>query len=754
MRRQPRARTARRTARPMLAGLVLVLAAASASAASEAASPWDGPWHPSVTAQSAERFVQTWSVRVANPAWFGPYLEAESFPPAVLGEGYHSLDPHTKMYLVRRLFDRLSLTLPSLAAELAQAAGRATLDEQRNLLYLFVFDKEWVKALRARDEAPARASSFEPSTALRAQLERLAVVTPAPAMPALDRPGAGAPVPALDFLDYRLCAQSSALSTCSADVPLGATVPLDTTGDGVPDVAGRLSPDVNLAYPAGLSVSLTVTRLGTSSVPAHVYAILEAPVPMRFTAGFDGRASSLAPSSTAVFTVRNLAEAVAGTLGASVAIEHVSPAAPLPSSIALTFGMRTLTYAPSGAASESNPINASLTFAPVPASWNAAMTLSGGAQPDGSKRTTFVYTASGSAGPLTANVVRGGDVLDAYLSNVPSSVNVTATVGNPTSRVTLATSQSIGLARASVRRTGSGVNEASVELAQVPTSVDLSFGRISVTSGSDSYTVPGLHYAANASTLDVNAFVDASLFGGDVTARVTLGVANLGAAADIYLQGSALRFTSTPATSSAEIHAWGRISYMRSFSFCVPSSCPTFRLRMFGHAGVVPLTVNDLGLAATNVSSLRVLLGLTSGIDGSFGTFQFGWGSMTVSADFEVTVDACVSGWCATIVSASLHGTFPLNVLFHLGTPHSATWWHANTPVPCSFTSTFDIHVNINPHPHFASWNGFAVAPSGEGGAWTVIPNPNGLLPSAAMEAVAAFTSPYGGGFGVSFPCH
>lgn len=393
-----------------------------------------------------------------------------------------------------------------------------------------------------------------------------------------------------------------------------------------------------------------------------------------------------------------------------------------------------------------SPIN--FTFGPV-----QTTSISGG------KETTASYTASAAMGALTATIERGTDAGSLSVSNIPSSISATIRIVDGTSQALVTTSSSITNITAQFRRTSDVTFQAAVSLSQIPTSVDLSFGRISVTQGSNSFTVPGLRYRANADTLDVSAFANATLFGGNLQAAVSMLITNLGRTVDMFLNGTTLQAVSSPATSGIEIHTWGRINYMKTFGGCVPSSCPTFRIEYGGHAGVVPLTINDLGIAITNLSSLNIRLGITSGIDGNYGTFRFGWASMSVTIDVEASASACVTGWCLTIISATIHVTDPsFNVVFHLGTNHYGGWYHISTPVPCDLfpPTAYDIHVDINPHKHSTPVNGFTVAPPGaaEGNAWTVTPDPEGIVPDLAVDVAAALTSPYGGGFSISFPCH
>lgn len=377
----------------------------------------------------------------------------------------------------------------------------------------------------------------------------------------------------------------------------------------------------------------------------------------------------------------------------------------------------------------------------------------------GGKRTSFRYTATAPMGLLIVDIERGSDVGRLTVSNIPTSIDATVTVLNGTSSARILLGGTINNITASFRRTSDVSFQASTSLSQIPTDIDLQFGRVTFSSGSDSFTVPGLRYRASASTLDVTAFLNATLFGGDAQAFVTLGITNLGATADGFLQGATLRLVSTPATSDLEIHTWGRINYFRSVSGCEPSCGAFAHIHYNAHGGVVPLVVNNLGLRLTGFSNVNLRLGITSGIDGTYGTFQFGWSSISISIDMGANVFACLNPgieFCATIVNIEVHTTLG-SILFHLGTNHLALWYHIATPVPCGFFVAYDIHIDLRPHPHFTSLNGFTVsAASAEGSpaAWTVTPNPAGVVPSLAVEVVAALTSPYGGGFAITAPCH
>jgi hypothetical protein len=401
------------------------------------------------------------------------------------------------------------------------------------------------------------------------------------------------------------------------------------------------------------------------------------------------------------------------------------------------------------------PSPVSFTFGPI-----ATTTLG-----DGSKRTSLSYTSTKPLGALYASVDMAADNGYLYISNIPSSVSVVITAGNPNTTASINTAQSITSLSAYYRHVGDSSYGAGVTLSQIPTAMNLTFGRIATSSTAGDITAPGLTYSANASTLDINAFVNASLFGGDVKAKVTLGVANLGQTVNAYFSSGKLRMTSSPATTNLEIHTWGRISYLKNIQKCLPSCGDSNRFQVSGHAGVVPLLINDLMVKLTNFSDLTVTPGITSGVQGTFGSFQFGWSSITVTIDFEVHVEVCFTGGgCPDVLpELSYHNTIPINVLFTIGGNHTEIGWidWETGIVICDvgwFDATaYDIEVDINPHMHTWTWNSFVLGtpPASEGSAYTVTPNPSGIFSWGVMQVVAALTSPFSGsGFSFHLRCN
>lgn len=371
--------------------------------------------------------------------------------------------------------------------------------------------------------------------------------------------------------------------------------------------------------------------------------------------------------------------------------------------------------------------------------------------PGGGKRISVSYTASGAMGPFTADVKIGTNVGRLEISNIPSSVSATIVTGNPTSTVSISTAQSINRIFAGAKVSASDATfSGGVELLQIPTSVSLSFGRVEVNTGGDQVDAPGLSYSASASTLDINVFVEAALFGGDLKARLRLDVDNLGASTTMSLSGTTLNVASSPSTTNLEVHIWAEYFFMKTFNGCAPSSCPGNRIQWGDHAGVVPLTVNDLKFRLTNFNSFIMKLGIASSVQGTYGVFDFGWSSIRANIDIHAFLKACVDVFigsgCSTLVSFNWHENIPVNVLFHLATQHTGNWFTV------CILSLVEIDVNIRPHPHGASWNGFVLSNPGssEGSAWVITPDPFDLIPDRFVQLVASLKDPLGGNIDVS----
>lgn len=393
------------------------------------------------------------------------------------------------------------------------------------------------------------------------------------------------------------------------------------------------------------------------------------------------------------------------------------------------------------------------------------------------KETTAQFTSTGPLGALTADVIVGDVAGRLEVSNVPSSIAVTIVQGRQASSATVAMSQGIARIFAGAWGTVNDVGFAGgLELLQVPATVSLAWGRGSATSGSDSYTAPTFRYEGSAAGLDVNAWVDARLFGGDVQAAARLGVADLERSVSLTLDGNTLSLSSRPCseplltclraapTRSFEIHAWGRITARDSDSGCKNvngnPNCSATYLKWSYDLSVHPLTIDDFAVRVTNVGSLTLKLGVVTSVQGSFDSFHLGWQSIRGDIDFAGSLaakqESCTWLGCftTTLGTASIDAHLvdqPIHLALYTFGEHETQaqcWAHV-------------LEVHIRPHRHGA-YNvnrvDFPRPTSAEGGAWFFMPVPASVATDpdwkTLAELVAGRSSPLGGGIkGVLATC-
>jgi hypothetical protein len=373
---------------------------------------------------------------------------------------------------------------------------------------------------------------------------------------------------------------------------------------------------------------------------------------------------------------------------------------------------------------------------------------------DGVRTVRALLEASKNLGSLEAEAIAGPDVVQIHSVNVPRGLDVRGRWAyRDTSFQTTLTGAQANYIFVSYRRTADPTAQGFATLTDVPEGTStLEYGS---TDDADGNAMPFLDYASSADSLDVTAFVEATLFDGDVKGKALLQVTNLGHATSAKYADQKLSITSSPFTSRLEIHVWARIKYMEDFSECYDSCDDRVYVQVTGHAGVEPLTVDDLMLRLTDFSTVTVAPGLTSSVGGTFGSVAFGWDDVHIKPDVEARIMACVVE-CFKILPAFVYhpGMLDVDVLFHVYGNHPWNLLTLETGVIiCDDDLTArDIVIDLRPHPHFTSWNGFeAGAP--EGGSWLLMPNPGGAIPAFVMNLVAAATSPEGNGISITFPC-
>lgn len=183
-------------------------------------------------------------------------------------------------------------------------------------------------------------------------------------------------------LTYVVCYRSAANAsspnaTCTAPLVVGEPASLDVTEDGTLDVVAEFTPLGDLAQvpPQLIAARLVLSRLATSekdgaALAAHVWIEYDIPsLGMRARLGFDGyeRGSSLMDVSNASFGIDDLVAATNGDLESSLSVTNTGTPV---SSWALSAGVEQLV---ADAAGSRSPLDASLRFAPAPASFDGEL---------------------------------------------------------------------------------------------------------------------------------------------------------------------------------------------------------------------------------------------------------------------------------------------------------------------------------------------------------------------------------------------
>ncbi|HUR69454.1 MAG TPA: hypothetical protein VM370_09425, partial [Candidatus Thermoplasmatota archaeon] len=365
----------------------------------------------------------------------------------------------------------------------------------------------------------------------------------------------------------------------------------------------------------------------------------------------------------------------------------------------------------------------------------------------GSKRVQLDLTQTAPMGALWADATYGVQHGRVTVSNIPDDIHATYLVQNGQSSFTWDATAPISNVYAGVRVTSqSATMQGYVNLAQLPSDFALAFGRASGGQG------PTMTYTASASTLDVTAFVDASLYANDAKARLSFQLTDLGANVAVYPSGTGIQFTSTPATGLVYAAVWGTYNYYQSGSG-VWDEGGWLEFPWGYHIGVQP-NVNNLQVSLSNFSSFTMQWNVVSKFTGSYGTFSFSWDQINVWLDVGGYININVD-WpdpfgqsTITLVNANAAGWIGLNVLFHKYTNHESTWFGVGGHVICDW----DLSTTVRPHPHGMQWNGVTTTAAGaEGGAWYATPNPWGTLSPWIVDLVTKSKSPDGGDVSLNF---
>lgn len=424
---------------------------------------------------------------------------------------------------------------------------------------------------------------------------------------------------------------------------------------------------------------------------------------------------------------------------------------------------------------------------------------------EGSTRTmTAAYLASGPLGPLVVDVQDGTNVGQLTVSNIPSRMNVSVSLGPETKRVSTSMSQGIATVQARMRLASSPGWQATLGLGDVPSHVQLTFGtlvsRVLVRVDEPctgplclpfelrTIKKPGLSYEASdlppcfgggcpvrrsVNTLDVAASVDAALVGGSASGRISLDIRNLGGSTTFALDGSAIDIRSN-FTESLDISGWAQTTIrQRVGEDCLPGCGAEVRMRYEGRFKLDPIIIEDFSMKITNFRDLRLTGGFTSSLTGDYETFSMGWKRLTgrfdLSLDTRYELEMFGADWSTRGPNKSVGNLAVAGVRFHSAKNVNLSFFSVPPFVPCLGRfgipngKLADFHFFLRPRPDDVRIDAVSVSKASEqGGAWLITAEPLissaggtpfSTIPKDVISVLASLTSPLGGGF-VDSHCH
>lgn len=359
------------------------------------------------------------------------------------------------------------------------------------------------------------------------------------------------------------------------------------------------------------------------------------------------------------------------------------------------------------------------------------------------REVTAAYTASKPMGQLYVHLERGNFVTVVIVSNIPASMSFAANFGSRTNTYSASLSEPIRSVLVVLRRSGAADWEAHISLTDIPTSVSFSIGSVQGTdSEGNRVEMKGVSYSASADTLDVGIAMQASLWGGDLRARLGLRIDNLGRQTSAGLDGRTLIVSSSPKTERFEVHFWAEWVLMKSLERCIPGCSSTLRLVGTGHAGLNPVFVDDLAFVLKNFSSVTAELGIATVVSGTYEMLQLHWNRIGAVIDIEGKVEFVIEvariHYDFTVASFTFHQTLAIDIAWHVMGNHAFVWKSFGTGIFCGWRKSYDVIIEVQPHPHAKSTNGFVLTSPAEGGSWVVVPDPWDLLPDDIVMFVAA----------------
>jgi hypothetical protein len=386
---------------------------------------------------------------------------------------------------------------------------------------------------------------------------------------------------------------------------------------------------------------------------------------------------------------------------------------------------------------------------------------------DGTHNLSLNYTASRDLGSLTAEATYGNtDDAKLFISDIPGgtapSISVNAALGSDQKSITVAMTHDISEITASYKHVGDATFAASVDLTNVPNTLNMVIGKGSASAGGKDVQVPDFQYHASHAGLNISAFATAAIATPvDATAAVQLTVTNIGQDVTAAMDGSThIHVTSSPATTAFLLQAAADVKLNVDLGFTAGPFVNT------GSLGV-DANIHTLTLGFQNFSDIGLDLGITTGVTGDFSLFQLGEDSDTninLEDHFKVHIDLPDPFGGVDIPLLDV-GPIPIdlhNVIDHFRITSNTSGPIFSIPVFEAILASCDVNINARPQPGFdSSGSTLALGPPPSDGhspaAWLITPDPNLLgftLPDFAVDVVAFFESPYGNEISASFGCH
>jgi hypothetical protein len=372
---------------------------------------------------------------------------------------------------------------------------------------------------------------------------------------------------------------------------------------------------------------------------------------------------------------------------------------------------------------------------------------------DGGKLIHAQYTASRPMGAFNADATADTNVAQLSISNIPRSVGFDANFGADTKTINVALGDSITEIDAAYKRTTDSAFIARAQLTTVPKTVALTIGKQDDGQG---IAAPLFNYHASAAGLGLFAFVDASAFSG-IDAQVQVTASGLGQDVTSGLSGTTMQLASSPATGSFMLVGTGVFNFNVNLGFNAGPFTNTGNL-------AIHLNVGQLIIGFTDMTSLTLKLGVSTAIEGNYGSFTFGETSVTtIDLHSHLDIDLGIGTW-HDAVGVDIDNANLGNVIgdFRMADNVLGEWFSVPTPVPCDVSivppsiTFLSVDINLRPHPRFTSTGSMFTVSSSDtegSGVWIATVNPEGVVPDFVLDIIARFASPDGGDQGLSTTC-